>query len=157
MIELNQREKILALLALCILLPLLCIKFVIVPLYNYQDKQSSRIVSTKKKIEQVNLLGQELSYLIRENKIQRISLSKRMDHILNRVKLKSKSKTLVAENPSGGYRLNLKIDEVNLTELTNLIFRIENSKPVILIDNIDINPAYRNKALFRISSVLSSQ
>lgn len=157
MIELNPRERILSLLAVIILVPLLSVKFIIIPLYNYQDKQLSSITSIKKKIVQVDLLGQELSYLVRVNKTQRVSLSKRIDQILHSVKLKSKSRTVVEENPSGGYRLILKLDEVNLTELTNLVYRIENSKPVILIDSIDINPSYQNKALFRISSVLSSK
>jgi len=157
MIDLNPRERILSALAILILVPLLSIKFIIIPLYNYQDKQLSSITSIKKKIEQVDLLGQELSYLVRVNKMQRVSLSKRIDQILHSVKLKSKSRTVVEENPSGGYRLILKIDGVNLTELTNLIYRIENSKPVIIVDSIDINPSYQNKALFRISSVLSSK
>ncbi len=157
MIELNQREKLWILLALVVFIPLLAVRFVLQPIQEYQKNQSDRILNMEEKIDQINLFGQELMYLKRENKTRSVSLNKKIDGMLRQLRLKPRSRTIVEENPDGGQRLILKLDEVNLTELANIIYKIENAKPGIIIENIEINPSYQNKKLFRVSSALSSQ
>lgn len=156
--NLNQREKLLLTGAILILTPFLIFQFVLDPIRDYQDRQSSWIKNLESKEAQLRLLGQELQYLKRATQTRSASLSRRVDAILRKVKLKTRSRTVVETSPpGGGQRLVLKLDKANLTELTNLIYRIENAKPGILVENVDINPSYQNKNLFRISTALSSQ
>ena len=153
---LSQREKSLIIAALVILVPLLLFRFILIPVKDRQQELAVKIESLKTKIDQANLLGQELVFLKRETKIKSASLSKKIDSLLRQNGLKSRSKITVEEQPRGGQRLILKLDEINLTEFSNLIYKIENSKPIIMIDNIDINTSYKNKKLLRPSMALIS-
>ena len=155
--ELTQRERLLILAAVAILGPLLIIRFVLFPIHEYQSNLTIKIEKLEKNIDQLNLLGQELRYLKREGRIKSISLSKKVDSILRQTNLKRRSRTVVEEQPAGGQRLVLKLDEINLTELANIVYRIEHNKPGIIIESIDINPSYQNKKLFRISLALISK
>ena len=154
----NQREKLMLIGAIIILTPFLLYRFVLDPIRDYRNRQTSWIKNLESKEAQLHFLGQELKYLKRANQTHSASLNRRVDSILRIVKLKTRSRTVVETSPTGGgQRLVLKLDKTNLTELTRLIYRIENARPGILIENIDINPSYQNKKLFRISAALSSQ
>ncbi len=155
--ELSQREKLLAFIALAVLGPLLLVRFVFIPIQNYQVELSNKIVNMEKKLIQINTLGQELKHLKKETRSTSGSLSKIIDRILRQSKLKSKSVTIVGNQPKGGQRLVLKLEEINLTELCTIIYKIENNKPGILIENIDTNPSYKNKKLIHVSMALTSE
>jgi hypothetical protein len=153
---LSQREKGLIFVALVIFIPLLMFRFVFVPIKQEEKSLAAKIESLVMKTDQINLLGQELLFLKRENRAKPFSLIKKIDSVLKQYQLKARSKIVLEEQPRGGQRLVLKLDEINLTELARLVYKIENSKPVILIDNIDINLSYKNKKLFRVSMALAS-
>ena len=156
--NLNQREKLLLIGAILILTPFLLYRFVLEPIREYQDRQTGLIKNLEMKNAQLHLLGQKLQYLTRANQTRSASLSRRVDVILRQTKLKTRSRTVVETSPTGGgQRLVLKLNSANLTELASLIYRVENTKPGIIIENIDINPSYQNKNLFRISAALSSR
>lgn len=154
--SLNQREKFLLVLAVVILLPLAIIRFILLPIQQKQDNLVAEITKTRHSIEQVDLLGQELQFLKTITRTNPVSLSKRVDSILRQEDLKAKSRIVLEEQPNGGQRLILKLDEINLTELTKVIYEIENSKPVVIVDNIDIASSFKNKKLFRVSIALAS-
>ncbi len=154
---LSQREKTLVVIAFVVLLPLLLYRFVFQPVTRHQQFLNKNIESLKEKIEQTTLLGQEYKYLKQATRTKPVSLSKKTDTILRQEELKSRSTIHLEENPKGGQRLVLKVDEINLTELTQLIYKIENSKPVVMIDNIDLGHSYKNKKLFRVSMALISK
>ncbi len=154
--ELNQREKTWILIALIILLPLLFIRFVLLPLGDYSRKQQKAVSRMENKIQQMDVLGQRLKHLEHTRSSQSGSLNKRIDRLLRQHQLKTRSRTIVDSNSNGRQRLVLKLEEVNLTELIKILYALENATPVIAIKNIDINPAYQNKRRFRISSALSS-
>ncbi|MFH2128946.1 MAG: type II secretion system protein GspM [bacterium] len=154
--ELNQREKAWILAAILILTPLLFFRFAFLPLDAYRQKQRVDISRIEEKIRQIDALGQELKHLERTRSSQSTSLSKDIDRILRQQQLKLRSRTLVDNDPDGRQRLVLKLEEVNLTELIQLLYNIENALPVIAIESININPAYQNKKRLRISSALSS-
>lgn len=140
-----------------IFIPLLFFRFALLPLNEYLQKQRLAIGHMENSIRQINRLGQELRHLERTRSNQSTPLSKRIDRILRQQQLKSRSRTIVSEDPNGEQRLVLRLEEVNLTELIKIIFSIENTSPVIAIESIDINPAYKNKKRFRLSSALSSR
>jgi hypothetical protein len=154
--ELNQREKFLLICAIVILFPLMIVKFILIPIYDYQKESSASTKKLEQKIDRIHLLGQELKHLKRGTRSRSISLSKRIDNVLRLYELKGRSRIVVEQSPDGGQRLVLKLDEINLTEMVNVIYKIENAKPSILIDNLDINKSYKNKKLFRLSFALTS-
>lgn len=154
--SLSQREKLLILIGIVVLVPLMLYRFVFLPINNRQTELERDINRLQSVIEQVSLLGQERNHLKRVTRSRSISLSKRIDAILRQGDLKNRSRIVLEEQPKGGQRLILKLDEINLTELMRLIYDIEHSKPVMMIDNIDIGLSYKNKKLFRVSLALIS-
>ena len=154
--ELSQREKSLIVIALLVFIPLLFFRFAFVPIKQQEKELAAKIESLEDRIDKLNLLGQQLEFLTQENQAQPVSLIKKTDTLLIKYKLKARSKIALEEQPKGAQRLVLKLDEINLTELSKLIYKIEDSKPVIVIDNIDIGLSYKNKKLFRVSMALTS-
>ena len=153
---LSQREKSLILIALVVFIPLLIFRFVFIPVNQQEKELSTKIQSLEAKIDKLNLLGQELMFLKKENQIKPVSLLKKTDSLLTKFQMKAKSKITLEEQPKGGQRLVLNLDEINLTELSRFIYKIEDSKPVIVIENIDIGLSYKDKKLFRVSMALTS-
>ncbi|MBU2514466.1 hypothetical protein KJ966_24290 [bacterium] len=117
---------------------------------------ANRIDNLNHKTNQISLLGQEYNILKKETEVNTTSLTKKIDSILRQYRLKARSNIVLDEQPKGGQRLIVKLDEIYLTELAKLVYRIENSKPIIMIENIDINPSYKNKKLFRVALALAS-
>jgi len=156
--KLNRREKLLLIGAIIILAPFMLYRFALAPIHEFQVKQFSRIMALVTKDSQLQLFGQELQYLKRTDQTRTASLSRRIDGLLRQIDVKTRSRTVVEASPTGvGQRLVLKLDQLNLTELVNLVYKIENAKPVIVIENIDINRSYQSEKSFRISAALSSQ
>jgi type II secretory pathway component PulM len=154
--ELKLREKALLLIAAIVLIPLLLMRFVLLPLQEHQSQQYQRIQTLQTRINQLYRLGQEYQALQQVHQAQTLSLSKRIDAILRQLELASRSTLVVEQTPGKGQRLVLKLEDINLTDLMQLIYRIEDAQPVILIESIDTNPAFQNKRLFRVSMALSS-
>ncbi len=140
-----------------VFIPILLVRLVLIPLQDYQKQNAERIVELEKKIGVVSSLGQELQYYNQLNKRKTSELNKRVDRILKQTKLVSGSKLSVDDRASPDQKLNLSLQKINLTELSLLIYRIEHSQPVILINTMDLNPSYQNPKLFRLSLALSSE
>ena len=154
---LSQREKLLLSLVIVIFTPLLILRFVFMPLQSYQDESQANISRLERKVESMSLLGQELQYYSRSTGKSAPPLNKRIDGILRQTKLLAKSKSSVVDQASVDQKLNLTLNEINLTELSTLLYTIEHSRPVILINTMDLAPSYQNIRLFRVSLALSSK
>lgn len=154
--ELSQREKYLIALAAIILLPLILFRFVIMPMSQSQTDLAKKISDLENKIEQVSLLGQEYNALSKQNRLRKLYLTPKVDSILRQYRLKSRSRIILDDQPGGKQKLVLKLDEIYLSELVKLLYRLENNKPVIIIENIDVSTSFKNKKQFRVSFALSS-
>lgn len=153
--ELNRREKILLALAVLILVPLFTFRFGIIPLTQRQSNQGNEIAQLERSIKNIVLMGERARYLNSSSVSKDVSLSKRVDQTLKSLRVKTKSQITVEDSPGKEeQRLILKVNDINLTELVNLIFKLENAMPVILIESIEISQSFQNKGLFRMSSAL---
>lgn len=156
--DFSKREKILAGIAISILLPLILYRLVVVPLETFQLKLERKNLGLEKKISKVELLGQEFRYYSKKRIQNNFSVNQRVDRIVNALQLRSRSNILVENNSrEGTKKVILKVNDINLTELTQLIYKIENSKPIIVIENLDIGASFNNKRLFRTSFALSGR
>lgn len=156
-LELSKREKILIVTTICILFPMLFYRLIIVNIQDYQDGLVKNNVKLEQDIKTINLLGQELKYYERLSQRKSQSLSKRLNYILRQTKLEGKSRISVGDRPRSGQKLAMTLTDLNLNELVNLIYKIEHSSPVILIDTFDLSPSYKSDSRFRINMSLSSQ
>ena len=155
-LELSKREKILIVTTICILLPMLIYRIIVVTIQDYQGDLVKHNIKLEQNIKTVNLLGQELKYYERLSQKKSQSLSKRLNYILKQANLKSKSRISVGDRPRSGQKLAMTLTDLNLNELVILIYKIEHSSPVILIDTFDLSPSYKSDKLFRINMSLSS-
>lgn len=156
-LELSRREKILIIMTICVLFPLLFYRLIIVTIHDYQGNLGKQNIKLEQNINTVSLLGQELKIYkqLSQRKVQ--SLSKRINYILNQTQLKPKSRTSVGDRPRTGQKLVLTLTDLNLSELVKLVYKIEHSSPVILVDSFDLSPSYQSDKLFRITMSLSSK
>lgn len=156
-LDLNKREKILAVLTAGILIPLILYQLVIVQLHAYQKNLERKNTALEKKINAVEQLGEELSFYERKNFRRHTSLSRRVDQVLRSLKLKDKAGIVVKDQKAKVQTLILKLKDINLTDLTRLTYQLENARPVIAVDNFELTPSFNNKKLLRASYVLSGR
>ena len=157
-LDLSKREKILAVIAVSILLPLILYRLVIVPLEIFQLNLERKNSGLENKISKIEILGQELRFHSKKGVRNKSSINQRVDRIVRGLQLRERSNVLTENNArEGTNKIILKVNDVNLTELTQLTYKIENSKPVIAIDNLDIGSSFNNKKLLRASYSLSGR
>ena len=155
--DLSQREKLLIILLVAVMLPALLYRFGYMNVKQYSEDLTIKNSRLKHKIEQIETLGQELKYLQQRNRIRPVPLRRRVDSILRNMNLTEKAQ-IGQENLQGtSQRMTMKIDQLNYTELTKLLFRLEHSKPVIILDNISISPSFQNKKLLLLKLTLTSR
>lgn len=152
--NLSSREKLLLLISLGVLLPLLIFNFLLLPVLDKQQQTKTGIINLKKNISQIEYLGEELKYYKRTQNKRSVSLNKRIDRILRQTNLKSKSQTSVEDRAKKGQKLILKLNELNLTELANIVHKIEHNKPVIIINNLEISHSFKDGELLRVNLTL---
>lgn len=156
--NLSKREKVLGLITAAILVPIVIYRFVLVPIDLFQLNLERKNIRLEKKAAKIEMMGQELHFYQNQRVGTRLTLNRMVDRLIRSLHLKSRSNILI-ENSAGQAtkKLILRVNDINLTELAQLTYQIESSRPVISIDNLDIGISFTNKRLLRASYVLSGR
>ena len=76
-----------------------------------------------------------------------------VETLTERIQLKDKVQLNVMPGQiSGGFQgVELKVDEISLDEMSHLIFTLEKAIPPLVIDQLEMSPAFREKDLLRMT------
>ncbi|PCI30628.1 MAG: hypothetical protein COB67_01375 [SAR324 cluster bacterium] len=155
--DLSRREKLWLLIGGVVLLPLLIYRFVYTPVLEQHQRTIQQNLALESKIQQIGLLGQELKFYKNQSRGSIPKLSRRVDQVLRRLQLKSKSRISIGDSPKNGQRLVLRLDLLNLTEFVQLTYQLENMKPTMLIESMELSPSFQNNQLLRANISLASR
>ena len=68
-------------------------------------------------------------------------------HLKDRIQL-----NLIPQDPNSGFqRIDVKVDNLTLDEMLNLVYTFENADLTLIIGQVEISPAFRDKELLRLS------
>ncbi|MDH5560030.1 MAG: type II secretion system protein GspM [Deltaproteobacteria bacterium] len=155
--ELNKREKILILICAAVIIPVLFFQYGLYPIIDYKNDLINKIHRTELKLNQLNEMGESIRLITGLNSKRTNKLDRIVDNLLSQVNIKSQSETVVDDRYKDGQKLVLKLDEINLNELAMTLYRIENQKPSIVIESLELSPSFKNEKLLRANLNLISQ
>ena len=126
--ELNQREKLMLALALGILVPVLLLRFVFFPFFDYKNSLGRKISRLQTEIVTIEQLGGELQRSSRKSK-SRGRVGQRVEAILTRIGIR-KGAVIANRAQEKGEGVTVKLDLLTLAQTTEFFFLVENTPPL---------------------------
>lgn len=114
-----------------------------------------RIAQQSAMLEEASVLSARLDRLSRNARadVRRASLIGHLEQLAGRTGLQSRIQ-LNPQTVTGGDNLeaaDIRVDDLTLDELVQFIYLIEDSRPQLVIDRVDISPTFRGKQLLRLN------
>ncbi len=114
-----------------------------------------RIAQQSAMLEQASVLSARLNRLSRDDRanVPRASLIGHLEQLAGRTGLQSRVQ-LNPQTVTGGDNLeaaDIRVDDLTLDELVQFVYLIEDSRPQVVIDRVDISPTFRGKHLLRLN------
>ncbi|MCH7479300.1 MAG: type II secretion system protein M [SAR324 cluster bacterium] len=151
---LSRREKLL-LAALAILVVVAGLLFVSSRVNAYQSGLERRIFEARTLLTRVVTISEQLS--LQETAPRkggpRLSLIGHLEQLAGRAAVKNRLQLnrIPQEKTKGLEGLEVKLDELTLDEMIAFIYSVENSDPVLVLDQLDISPSFRDRDLLRVT------
>lgn len=151
---LSTREKqLIGLLVVVLVLGILFLGVQRVSAFN--ESVERRIAQQSAMLEQASVLSARLNRLARDERsnVRRASLIGHLEQLAGRTGLQSRIQ-LNPQAVTGGDNLeaaDIRVDDLTLDELVQFIYLIEDSRPQVVIDRVDISPTFRGKRLLRLN------
>ena len=151
---LSRREKLL-LAALAILVGVAGLLFVSTRVNTYRSDLERRIFEARTLLTRVVTISEKLS---RQEAAPRKggprrSLIGHLEQLAERAAVKNRLQLnrIPQEKTKGLEGLEVKLDELTLDEMVSFIYSVENSDPVLVLDQLDISPSFRARDLLRVT------
>lgn len=152
--QLSQRERLL-ISALGALLVLLGLWAGLRGMVKWQDGIAEQLETDRRTLIQVQAMDAELARLERAKRTRGFegSLIGYMEQLTDRAGLKSRVQLNPITQTSGTrvQAIDLKIDQMTLDEMQRLLYTIENAEFILVVDQVDISPSFKEKDLLRVS------
>lgn len=152
---LSKREKLLVL-SLGIFLGLLALYLIGSKLGGYEGELIQDAARKQSQLERVRVLDASLreygakSSTGRRGKQSLISLIEQLAE-QSSLKQRIQLNRVPLDKSKGIEGIDIKLDEMSLDEMMNFIFLLENKKPTLVIEQLDITSSFRSKDQLRIS------
>jgi len=151
---LTQREKLLIAL-LGALIAIVAVFLGLRGLGKLQEGIAQQVDADRRTLEQVQALDAELVRLERGKRTRGIegSLIGYMEQLTDRAGLKSRVQLNPITQTSGAkvQAIDLKVDQMTLDEMLRLLYTIENAEFILVVDQVEISPSFKEKDLLRVS------
>jgi hypothetical protein len=151
---LTQREKRL-IFALAALLAVVAVFALVRGLVGFQRGLAEQLDVERRMLAQVQALDGELAQLERSKRTRGLegSLIGYMEQLADRAGLKSRVQlNPITQNTAARIQaIDLKADQITLDEMVKLMYTIENAEFILVIDQVEISPSFKEKDLLRVS------
>ena len=151
---LSRRDKML-ILGLGVFIALLLVYFIADQLGGYRAGIEKKIGQHTAMLNKVKVLAAELgsSREIQRNPGKIISLIGHIEQLADKNALKERLQLnrVPLDKSKGVEGVDIKLDQLNLDQIVSFLFLLENSKPQLVIDQLEIDPSFRQKDHLRLS------
>ena len=163
--KLNRREKYIVYGAGCLLGLLIIIQFVVTPFF--ENKKKSRRSLQTKKVELEEMQGLQAEYAALKEKLQlsEVRFSKReqgftlfsfLDQLAGQAGIKDrisymKPSKMVQKNSNYKIsRVEMKLDDITLEQLTTYLYGVETSKNMVMVKKVSISKKEKKQGLINV-------
>ncbi len=163
--KLNRREKYIIYSAGCLVGLLILVHFVVTPFFESR-KQMQRSLQTKKgELEEMQRLQAEHKALQGKLQVSKIRFSKRdkgftlfsfLDKLAGRTGIKDRisymkpSKTIQKNSNYKISRVEMKLDDITLEQLTKYLYGVETSKNMVIVKKVSISKKEKKQGLINV-------
>ena len=126
---------------------------IVVGIGSYESGLAKRVADIKAKFQKVELVTTELARLKkRPTSIKRNQpLIGYIEQIAGTIRLKDRIQlNLIPQEKQDIEAVEIKVDQLTLDEMMGLIYALENSKPKMVIDHMELNHSFKGRDLLRI-------
>ena len=149
--ELSPRERNLLILGGGILLPILLLRFLLIPLIDYKENLTKEIGKREQEIVKIRKIGEELFYFrSKQGGGARVPFAQQLDRILTEAQLKKRA----SQSTRSGGGASLQLEGVTLAEATYFIYQLEASRPPLDIQSLEMKPSLQNNKMLQLQLVL---
>ena len=124
-------------------------------LVGFQRGLAEQVDVDRRTLSQVQALDGELAQLERSKRTRGLegSLIGYMEQLADRAGLKSRVQlNPITQNAAARVQaIDLKVDQITLDEMLKLLYTIENAEFILVIDQVEISPSFKEKDLLRVS------
>ena len=160
--KLNRREKYIIYGAGCLLGVLIIIQFAITPFFDNRRQLESRLQSKKVELEEMQRLQAEYQMLKEKLQVSEVRFSKRekgftlfsfLDQLAGQAGIKDRisymkpSKAVQKNSKYIVSRVEMKLDDITLQQLTTYLYGVETSKNMIMVKKISISKKEKKQGL----------
>ena len=153
-IALTRRERLLIAL-LAALLAALALFSALRGLAAFQGGLAEQVDVSRRMLVQVQALDGELALLERSKRTKGLegSLIGYMEQLADRAGLKARVQLNPITQGAAGraQAIDVKVDQLTLDEMVQLVYTIENAEFILVIDQVDVSPSFKDKDLLRLS------
>ena len=151
---LSRREKLL-LAGLAILVVVAGLLFASSRVNAYRSGLERRIFEARTLLTRVVTISEQLSNqeAVPRKSGPRLSLIGHLEQLAERAAVKNRLQLnrIPQEKTKGLEGLEVKLDELTLDEMIAFIYSVENTDPVLVLDQLDISPSFRARDLLRVT------
>lgn len=163
--KLNRREKHIIYGAGCLLGLLIIIQFVIAPFFESKNRMQRNLQTKKSELEEMRGLQAEYNALKEKLQLSEISLGKRdkgftlfsfMDQLAGQAGIKDRisymkpSNTLQKNSSYKISRVEMKLDNITLEQLSTYLYGIETSANMVMVKKLSITKEEKNDGLINV-------
>jgi general secretion pathway protein M len=160
--KLNRREKYIIYGAGCLLGVLIIIQFAITPFFDNRRQLESRLQSKKVELEEMQRLQAEYQMLKEKLQVSEVRFSKRekgftlfsfLDQLAGQAGIKDRisymkpSKAVQKNSKYIVSRVEMKLDDITLQQLTTYLYGVETSKNMVLVQKLSISKKEKKQGL----------
>ena len=153
-LNLNPREKLLVG-ALAALLVVLAVFGALRGLARFQEGIAEQLDVDRRTLLQVQALDAELAQMERGKRTKGLegSLIGYMEQLADRAGLKSRVQLnpITQVSATKVQAIDLKVDQMTLDETLRLLYTIENAEYILVVDQLEVGPSFKEKDLLRVS------
>jgi len=151
---LSRREKML-IAGLGALVALLMIYFVISQFRGYRENLERTITQHTAMLNKAKVLSSDLA-VQKRNPATKAKIASLIGHIeklaeKNALKERLQMNRVPLDKNKGVEGVDIKLDQLNLDQVVSFLYLLENSRPQLVIDQLEIDPSFREKNHLRIS------
>ena len=146
--ELNQREKLLAIIAAGLIVPLLLLRFVFFPFFDYKDSLGLKITRLQSEIQAIEQLGRD--YKNTTQNAARGRVNQKVEAILTKLALRGEA--VISSQDSNS--VTLKVDGLQMAKVVELFYYIENTKP-LKIKILSLTHSFKNEKRLELNLIVS--
>ena len=154
LMNLSTREKRLLLL-MVVVLSATVIFFGLQQVVDYQASVERRITQRTRQLDQAITLAAQLQLLSRTKArtTRRRSLIGHLEQLSSRVALRDRIQLnpQATSSSSNFEAVDIRLDDLTLDELIRFTFVVEDSRPALVVDRLDVSPAFRSNKLLRVT------